>query len=310
MVGTTGHQLSQAYQYLQHGKREYAANLLTVLLATEPENADAWWLLAQAAGDARTAYRALVRYLELRPYDKRAQDTLQRMLMRLALANQRTATQQLYAAQRSGLYPAAGAPPQLEDSRPVLRRRARNRRIAQPRQNDDSNMMRWALGLAVIFGMVGCAILGLVMLNGVAVGMRSVEAAVSEFNPSLPIVRIEMSNSQPYHPELGNVNALGSISYYQFRSGMLAELTDQHAYTFTGKTGDFVLIEVSAVNGAQLDPAVAVYGPDRKLVEGNTDISVIDRNARLSFSLPVDGEYTIVVSSQAGTGAYQVTLRH
>jgi hypothetical protein len=323
MVTTVGQQLQHAYQLIQLGKREQAANLLTVVLASDRDNADAWWLLAQAATDQNTIRRALLRVMELRPGDQRARQMLDSMDLRAHLAQRRTATHEMHAVQASqytqpvttfptlshtGAFPAA-AEPALEEVRPVLQRRARQRRIVrdEPKAN---TIFRLALIGAVLFGLIGCAVLSFATLNGVVSGVRAVEASVGGFNPSLPAVAIEVSGSQPEQPQLGNVNALGSLSYQQFRTGAIASTADQHAYTFTGKAGDFVLIELSAINGAALDPALALYAPDRSLVGGSMDISAAQHDARLSLNLPFEGEYTIVISAQAGAGDYQVALRH
>src|SRR5688572_23285313 len=231
MVTTLGQQLQHAYQLIQLDKREQAANLLTVMLASDRDNADAWWLLAQAASDPNTTRRALLRVMELRPADQRARQMLDSMDLRAHLAQRRTATHEMQAVQqsqytqpiatfpalsRTGTFPAV-AEPVLEEVRPVLQRRARQRRIVK--DEPKTNMVfRLALVGAVLFGLIGCAVLSFAALSGVVNGIRAVEASVGGFNPSLPVVAIEISGSQPEQPQLGNVNALGSLSYQQFRT--------------------------------------------------------------------------------------------
>ena len=57
--------LQEAWQWIQVGRRDHALNQLTVLLAGDPDNAEAWWLLAIASGDDDTRRRALRNMLRL-----------------------------------------------------------------------------------------------------------------------------------------------------------------------------------------------------------------------------------------------------
>ena len=45
---STSQQLQQAFQLIKNGQRQEAAQILVPIVRAEPNNADAWWLLANA----------------------------------------------------------------------------------------------------------------------------------------------------------------------------------------------------------------------------------------------------------------------
>ncbi len=73
---STSDQLQQAYQLIREGRRQEAAAMLVPLVRSEPNNADAWWLLANAITNTDQQRRALEKVLSIRPDDERAQRKL------------------------------------------------------------------------------------------------------------------------------------------------------------------------------------------------------------------------------------------
>jgi hypothetical protein len=72
----TSQQLQQAFQLIKQGQRQEAAQILVPIVRAEPNNADAWWLLANAVTNTEQQRRALEKVLSLRPGDDRAQKKL------------------------------------------------------------------------------------------------------------------------------------------------------------------------------------------------------------------------------------------
>ncbi len=76
MSGSSVQILAQAHAYIEAGNLEDAENLIRSLLEQDPENTDAWWLLAHSVRDARAAREALDEVLRLDPNDQQARSLL------------------------------------------------------------------------------------------------------------------------------------------------------------------------------------------------------------------------------------------
>jgi hypothetical protein len=76
---STEQQMQQAYQLIKQGRKEEAAAILVPIVRADNDNADAWWLLANAVSSSDQAKRALQMVLRVRPDDDRAR----RMLAKL-----------------------------------------------------------------------------------------------------------------------------------------------------------------------------------------------------------------------------------
>ncbi|MBE2182621.1 MAG: tetratricopeptide repeat protein, partial [Anaerolineae bacterium] len=76
---STSQQLQQAFQYIKNGQQQEAAQILVPIVRAEPNNADAWWLLANAVTNGEQQRRALEKVLSLRPGDERAQKKLSQL---------------------------------------------------------------------------------------------------------------------------------------------------------------------------------------------------------------------------------------
>jgi len=76
---STSQQLQQAFQLIKNGQRQEAAQILVPIVRAEPNNADAWWLLANAVTNEEQQRRALEKVLSIRPGDDRAQKKLSQL---------------------------------------------------------------------------------------------------------------------------------------------------------------------------------------------------------------------------------------
>ncbi len=76
MSGSSVQILAQAHACIEAGNLEDAENLIRSLLEQDPENTDAWWLLAHSVRDSFAARDALGQVLRLDPNDQQARSLL------------------------------------------------------------------------------------------------------------------------------------------------------------------------------------------------------------------------------------------
>ncbi len=79
MADPTRGQLEQAYHLIQNDELEKAIVLLKPIVAAQPNNADAWWLLANAVSEPDEARRALENVLRLNPNHSKARELLNQL---------------------------------------------------------------------------------------------------------------------------------------------------------------------------------------------------------------------------------------
>lgn len=65
MSEQTRRQLQQAYELIRAGQREQAGAILVTILKQDRNNADAWWLLANASNDPDKTRQALENVLRI-----------------------------------------------------------------------------------------------------------------------------------------------------------------------------------------------------------------------------------------------------
>jgi hypothetical protein len=73
-------QLEQAYNLIQNDRLDDAVGLLRPIVRADPNNPDAWWLLANAVSDPNDAFEALDNVLRLEPEHEQARDLLNNLL--------------------------------------------------------------------------------------------------------------------------------------------------------------------------------------------------------------------------------------
>ncbi|NPV66972.1 MAG: hypothetical protein HPY64_07495 [Anaerolineae bacterium] len=101
----------------------------------------------------------------------------------------------------------------------------------------------------------------------------------------------------------------GSLGYGESRRDTL-DAGQQHGWTFSGGSGDQVVIELVASDaGSGFDPVVALYDPQNLQVAYNDDGSSEGYDSRLEFTLTGSGTYTILVREFAYNGGkYELRL--
>lgn len=78
-MADTKQQLVKAFDLIKKDQTEEAVALLKPIVAAEPDNADAWWLMANAAGEPKDARRALVNVLKINSGHVKARDLLDKL---------------------------------------------------------------------------------------------------------------------------------------------------------------------------------------------------------------------------------------
>jgi hypothetical protein len=79
MATNTRQVLGTAFEYIRQEREAEALALLKPIVEAEPENQDAWWLVANAASEPREARRALITLLKLNPTYPKAQKLLEQL---------------------------------------------------------------------------------------------------------------------------------------------------------------------------------------------------------------------------------------
>lgn len=99
----------------------------------------------------------------------------------------------------------------------------------------------------------------------------------------------------------------GSLSYGDSRRDTLNP-GEQHAWTFSGNSGDRVLIEMQSTASDGLDAYLSLFNASGSEIAFDDD-SGSDYNARLEHTLPAGGTYTVVARTFGFSGgSYQITL--
>lgn len=90
-------------------------------------------------------------------------------------------------------------------------------------------------------------------------------------------------------------------------SPVLPDQSYYHLYSFAGKGGQEVIIEMKS---DEFDPYLILLGPNQREISQNDDEGG-GKNARIVITLPVDGTYTIVANSYEAKeeGNYQLELK-
>ncbi len=284
--------LEEAWQWIQLGHHDHALNMLTVLLASDPDNVEAWWMLAIASSDEDTRRRALRHVLRLRPDDTRAWRMFNGM-------GARPATQELRPVVFSPPLLSAGGqiPPLFYGASvpylPQLRRRTL--------RHNPWRTPRWvicALLSAATAGLLGCGLLlCTATLAGVSLNSRMLGGLMPVATPAV-------------RPGAIGVSLRSALRYDQWRDGRLDVPGQLDGYNFSGRHGDQIAVQVSALEMMTLQPAIGLYGPQQRLLITQATADS-DAAIRLSYALPCDCDFVIVVAGQASTtGPYRLMLRH
>ena len=337
-------QLIQAYNWIKAGKKQQAEDLLITVLKTQPENADAWWLLANAVTDTQDQREALNEVLKLRPGDEKARKMLTRLappppapeddddpfadLLEDTPAPIGSATSDRSASPTKDAFDNDPFDVEADvdddpfaeiDSKP--KRRPDDSQVKAKRQ-EKTHWNPWALTA------IGCIGLLLLLCGGVYVAVNQFGLQVSGLvgnmmdeivtDPTFvaamadPTLAAAMQNGGFGFGASDNLpndlHARGSIRPGEsMRANVDTFVSD--SWTFQGNPGQRYVVEVTAMDET-LDPKVAVYDHDNRLIAENDDIDFADNtNSRVEFSVSESTTYTIVVSAFGAGGSYELRVR-
>ncbi len=99
----------------------------------------------------------------------------------------------------------------------------------------------------------------------------------------------------------------GVLTYGGGTSGTFSATAPLAFYSFTGNTDDLVSIQVLALSPG-LQPAIALNAPNQQQLAFNAGDPFNPGTARITYKLTQTGLYTILVSSNGGTGDFAVRL--
>ena len=101
------------------------------------------------------------------------------------------------------------------------------------------------------------------------------------------------------------------IAYGETVPGEITNRNYDVVYTFTGESGDLVVINLIRSESADYDPFLYLATPENEIIAQNDDF--YNLNSRIIARLPEDGEYLIIATrrgerSGTGQGGYQLSL--
>jgi hypothetical protein len=298
---STRQQLQQAYDLIKANRKSEAQALLMPILKADEDNANAWWLLANALADPAEIREALENVLRLRPGDTKAQ----KMLNDLAARNPADE----FPMEDAGF---GGLPtPEMSDwmsGLPEKPKRGRQPVIVKPSGGGGTNPLVIILAIVGVLALIGCAVCFILPAIGFSLFGQQIFEQVMTQAPELQeifdtITAIPGLGGQPS----GRLNQQGNIEYGQTVGGSVNASNDD-GWTFQGSQGDQVTIEVNATDD-RLDPEVYLLDASDRQVAYDDDGGREGTNSLIVVTLPSTGAYTIRVSAFARDGSYELILR-
>ncbi|MEO8612780.1 MAG: pre-peptidase C-terminal domain-containing protein [Chloroflexota bacterium] len=282
-------QLQQAYQLIKNGEKEEAISVLRPMLTVDPNNADGWWLLANAVSDPAEQRSALEKVVMLRPDHAQAREKLQQL--------------------KTGSEFSFDSPPSAVGFGDTLQKAKREPPLyvqpVQPAKKGNSPILV-ILAVIGVIALLVCGVCFVITLQGanmVGQVMSTVVSSITSMPGSFPQELSDISNLQSN----GNINKGDTVS------GQMNDPFGAEGYKFSGETGQNITITVSSKDKSFL-PGVGLYDPSGKLVDkdsifssaGNSSAS--NQNATVTVRLPSSGTYTIVVQGFL-QGKFTLTLQ-
>lgn len=109
----------------------------------------------------------------------------------------------------------------------------------------------------------------------------------------------------PYYARLGRL--IGTLAGGQIRQGEFDIAEERHVYTFEGRGGQYLGIEVQGVSGA-VDPVARLYGPDGNELAADDNSGANGAALLRNVRLALDGLYSLQVWGRGFAGTYQINL--
>ena len=282
MSEPTRAQLQQVYQLIKNGDKEEAVSVLRRLLTVDPNNADAWWLMANAVSDPAEQRSAVEKVLLLRPDHAQAREKLQQL----------KAASEFRFDDSSSAVGFMDAPEKPKRDQPILMQPAKK----------GTNPVLIILAIIGVVALLICGVCFVITTQGMNMFgqvMATVVSGITSMPGSFPQDLSGISNVQS-NPKInigdtvtGQLNSIGSVE----------------GYTFSGETGQNITITVSTQDKDFL-PEVGLYDPSGTLVDSNSVFSAgNNQDATVTARLPTSGTYTIVVRGFFSQGKFMLAVQ-
>lgn len=298
MNNDTAAQMRRAYDLIKHKQRAAAADILLPIVDQEPDNANAWWLLANARTEPNGVRAALEQFLRLKPGNAKARQMLDELNAKYPPPPPVDDFEFVFDDDAADRF---DAPPQrradgIDQPRARLKtntvnaRRLQQVEVSRPAGGNNNALII----LMVIGGLLLCSVVACLAFVAIPAG-----TVLNQFRQEFEI----FSESGTF----GERVLRGEIAIGQMANSRVGTSTDD-AWTLRGEAGYQLTIEVNATDG-RLDPQVYLYDSNGNLLDENDDIGNGNYNSRLIYRLPYSGTYTIVVSAFGMGGDYQLIVR-
>lgn len=270
-------QLERAYDLIKQGREQEAIDIIEAVIKLEPDNDDAWWLLANATEDIATRKRALETVLKIgtNPIrEDKARDMLRVIEKQTPVANGD-------AFDESEYYFASA------DEQEFLPRR----KPELPSETKRQSRRRSRGG-----GCGGC-IGGIIKLGCMAIILLAVCGGLIGFGISRTADNVFVL------PEQYGVQ--GALAFEEPVTDFLAD-NQAHYYTYNGTADTNFKLRITS-DSPDIAPVLFLFTPTGELLTTINSFSTETGNG-LSYTLPSDGQYIIVVRNGLELGIGNYTL--
>jgi hypothetical protein len=338
MSDQTRQQLNQAFEYIKAGNKAQARALLKPILDIDQNNYNAWWLMAMAVETPQEMQAALQNVVRIKPDHANARDMLAKVNAQLGTAAPAPASSSSedpfslppnLAVESPRATPAARQPePSLDDlfGEPASASRASTtpepddffaplpssggRPAYTPppptgQQKKSNPLLYILIGLVVATACIcgGCLLLGGGSLLTV-VNNPTFQAAIGT-----GITLVQAPDRLP-----SGMTSQGTLGPNNTQTKQLPPFT-QHSWRYQGQGSETITVRVEALDqtGSNrttgLYPYIGIYDSNGSLLE-RSEPTGTDRIQTLTYILPSNGTYTILVGGFGGTfGRYEIEVQ-
>ncbi|MDX2138048.1 MAG: hypothetical protein SF123_08125 [Chloroflexota bacterium] len=189
---------------------------------------------------------------------------------------------------------------------------AKQKRIQSSRKSSPWTTIAIIVGVLALVGCGACIFIIFQFQQGVTQVLNDPTLQAAFNDPTLQAVLAQSGSGSSFAPSglPSGLNDEGRIEPGQTVNGTLDDDLGDNSYTFSAIRGTRYRIDLIATDD-DIDPRVAVYGPNGQLIGANDDIDLSggNTNSRLDFEATESGRYTIVVGQFGfGNGGYELEV--
>jgi hypothetical protein len=296
-------QLERAYQLIKEGREQDALDIIEPILSDDPNNADAWWLLANATEDLPSKQHALEEVLRIGTTPEREAKAREML----------NATREMQNSMADPSPEFAGMPRQSKGQgaprRKILRDGDRVK-ASSGGGNAGKTILMIVGGLSVFACMLCIGVVALIAPVTTEV-VTSIEEAGGFENMDGAVEELVMG----FREAPDDYIDMEEIEDGDTVTGAITSPDDRIGYTYEADAGDRIRVEIRALTG-NIAPPVFVYSPDGLLFE-DTEGGIESENSfsgdstsTLTTTLQRDGDYLLIIRPvfSLGQNEYEMTL--